>query len=62
MNDVRRVVVAVAALAVLPFMLRADPARAFIESVFAIASAFVLHGLAAWWRSRSCEISHADTV
>jgi hypothetical protein len=56
------VVVAVAALAVLPFMLRADPARAFIESVFAIASAFVLHGLAAWWRSRSCEISHADTV
>jgi hypothetical protein len=53
--------VSIAALAAMPFMLRADPARGFIVSVFAIAAAFVLHGLAAWRRSLLSEISHADT-
>ena len=54
--------VAVSAVAALPFMLRVDPARGFIVSVFAIAFGFVLHGVVACWQSFASEYPDAHTV
>jgi hypothetical protein len=49
-------------VAATPVLLRIDAARGLLVSVFAIAAAFVLLGLAGWRRSAAGENPHAATV
>lgn len=54
--------VTAAAVAAMPFVLRASAARGFLVSVFAISAGFFLHGVDAWRRSSAREDVDADTV